>query len=444
VSRSSGWRWGARRPGRRRIDAPRFEREALPVRILRTVERSQRLLRLVVQTLQSRRQSGPDPISTPDSYQRLVGSLAFFDRPLPLTRFERPFPGEARAINRMVEIAASGVVSSYCTMQNANLCVKAMRGQHAKAHGCVKATFAVRDDLPSEFVTPLFRPGARYPAIVRFSNGLPIPHNDSKLDARGMALKLKDIPAPTVLETLSGGLAPPGEHDFLLSSFPVFFCQNVIDYLQFMEAVSAPTDTWRAVLRRGRKWVAFGIRYPKQLLTFFLTPLRRIRDPLSATYHSMSPYLFADKVVRYMITPAESSRTAPRRDAGSDRSENFLRDALVADLDPGTHGPEHKVAFDFAVRVRDAATPDDAEDASRWWNRPLDKNVKLARIEIPVQIVLSADQLYNCENMAFNPWNCLPEHRPLGSVNRMRLAVYLASLQVRRRLNMLGSISIAW
>jgi hypothetical protein len=41
--------------------------------------------------------------------------------------------------------------------------------------------------------------------------------------------------------------------------------------------------------------------------------------------------------------------------------------------------------------------------------------------------------------MVFNPWNCLPEHRPLGSVNRMCLAVYLASRQVRRELNMVAS-----
>jgi hypothetical protein len=33
--------------------------------------------------------------------------------------------------------------------------------------------------------------------------------------------------------------------------------------------------------------------------------------------------------------------------------------------------------------------------------------------------------------------NCLPEHRPLGSLNRMRLAVYLASSQIRHRLNMI-------
>jgi hypothetical protein len=52
---------------------------------------------------------------------------------------------------------------------------------------------------------------------------------------------------------------------------------------------------------------------------------------------------------------------------------------------------------------------------------------------------LAQNQLYDCEHMVFNPWNWLPEHRPPGSVNRMRLAVYLASRQVRRKLNMVGS-----
>src|SRR4029077_4530177 len=33
--------------------------------------------------------------------------------------------------------------------------------------------------------------------------------------------------------------------------------------------------------------------------------------------------------------------------------------------------------------------------------------------------------LYDCGHMVFNPPNCLPEHRPLGS-NRMRLAAYFA------------------
>jgi hypothetical protein len=65
--------------------------------------------------------------------------------------------------------------------------------------------------------------------------------------------------------------------------------------------------------------------------------------------------------------------------------------------------------------------------------------VRLGRIAIPKQKFLAPDRLYDCEHMTFNPWNCLQQHRPLGSANRMRLAVYLASLQVRRKLNMVAS-----
>jgi hypothetical protein len=40
---------------------------------------------------------------------------------------------------------------------------------------------------------------------------------------------------------------------------------------------------------------------------------------------------------------------------------------------------------------------------------------------------VAQNQLYGCEHMVFNLWNCPPEHRSLGSVNRTRLALYLAS-----------------
>ena len=68
-----------------------------------------------------------------------------------------------------------------------------------------------------------------------------------------------------------------------------------------------------------------------------------------------------------------------------------------------------------------------------------DRTVRLGRIEIPKQDFLTPDRQYECEHMMFNPWNCLEQHRPLGSINRMRLAVYLASLQLRQKLNMVAS-----
>jgi hypothetical protein len=63
----------------------------------------------------------------------------------------------------------------------------------------------------------------------------------------------------------------------------------------------------------------------------------------------------------------------------------------------------------------------------------------LARIEIPPQTFANPDALCSCENLRFAPWHARPEHRPLGSINRIRLLVYLASSRMRRRLNMVDS-----
>jgi hypothetical protein len=118
-------------------------------------------------------------------------------------------------------------------------------------------------------------------------------------------------------------------------------------------------------------------------------------------------------------------------------SKSFLREALVRDLDPRTHQGGDDVVFDFSMRVRHAATSDDVEDGSLRWTRPQERIVRLGSIAIPRQS-LAQNALYDCEHMVFNPWNCLPEYCRFGSVNRMRLAVYLASRPVRRKLNMVG------
>ena len=383
--------------------------------------------------------------ATPARYEELANSLELPDRPMPLSKFERAVPGEAILIGRMARIAAHAVISNYCAMKISDCFANAMRDQHAKSHGCVKAEFIVRDDLPAEFTTSLFRPGARYPAFVRFSNGNGRPRSDRKIDARGMAIKLRGVESATLLRTLAPDRARAGEHDFVLSSFPVFFCRDVVDYSELMNLVSAPHGTWREWLDLIKRVLEFGVRNPRQSVMFLLTgvvSLATIRNPLIATYHSMSPYLFGDdKVVRYVVRPERRRNNFARSWTFPTwpRSRSFLRDALVSDLDPAMHRPGDDFAFDFSVRVRHAASPNDAEDASRWWIAPRDRTVRLGSIEIPRQNFLTPDQLYECEHMTFNPWNCLEQHRPLGSINRMRLAVYLASLQVRQKLNMVAS-----
>lgn len=381
--------------------------------------------------------------ATPARYRELVNALEPPpDRPMPLHELERAVPGEATMIRQMARIAAEAVVTNYCEMKVSDCSTPAMRDQHAKTHGCVSAEFIVRDDLPAEFTTDLFRPGARYPATLRFSNGRGTAGSDRRIDARGLSIKLHKVGTDTVLRMLAPDKASAGEHDFALSSFPIFFCKNVIDYTLLMNAVSAPHATWREKLGRGLRGLEFIVRCPRQSYLFARTAvegLLTIRNPLTATYHSMSPFLFGEhKVVRYLVGPRDGQDEGARwrTFVPWTKPENFLRDALVRDLDP--HQPGADVVLDFSIRVRHAATPDDVEDASRWWSRPQDEVVRLGSIAIPRQSLLAQNQLYDCEHMVFNPWNCLPEHRPLGSVNRMRLAVYLASRQVRRKLNMVA------
>src|SRR5262249_8947164 len=119
-------------------------------------------------------------------------------------------------------------------------------------------------------------------------------------------------------------------------------------------------------------------------------------------------------------------------------SPDHLRDAMQSALDPGGHERPTGAIFDFAILLRAAPSVDDVEDASKPWDGANDVQISLARIEIPLQVFSTTDRDCDCENMMFNPWNTLPEHQPLGGLNRMRVAIYLASIRTRHRLNMIA------
>src|SRR5258706_13305386 len=422
-------RWSLDRRAGAEVSAVRSQGEPFVSRAFRELRRVGQFGRMIFQIVRpAPPRTAANTTATPARYEELANSLELPDRPMPLTKFERAVPGEAILIGRMARIAAHAVISNYCATKIADCSAHAMRDQHAKSHGCVKAEFIVRDDLPAEFTTSLFRPGEHYPAIVRFSNGNGRPQSDRRIDARGMAIKLHGVESATLLRTLAPDRARAGEHDFVLSSFPVFFCRDVVDYSELMNLVSAPHGTWREWLDLIKRVLEFGVRNPRQSVMFLLTgvlSLVTIRNPLTATYHTMSPFLFGDhKLVRYVVGPVRHRNNSARwwTFLAWPRSTNFLQDALVSDLDPAVHRPGDDFAFDFSVRVRHSASPDDAEDASRWWISPRDRTVRLGRIEIPRQNFLTPSQLYDGEHMTFNPWNCLEQHRPLGSINRMRLS----------------------
>jgi hypothetical protein len=64
------------------------------------------------------------------------------------------------------------------------------------------------------------------------------------------------------------------------------------------------------------------------------------------------------------------------------------------------------------------------EDATVEWDETVSPFRKVARVHIPPQEFESPEHMKFCENLAFNPWRVLPEHKPLGGLNRVRKDLY--------------------
>src|SRR5262249_48761244 len=59
----------------------------------------------------------------------------------------------------------------------------------------------------------------------------------------------------------------------------------------------------------------------------------------------------------------------------------------------------------------------------------------VATIIIPHQEFATPARDRFCETLSFTPWHALPQHRPLGAVNRMRRVAYEAISKLRHELN---------
>ena len=105
---------------------------------------------------------------------------------------------------------------------------------------------------------------------------------------------------------------------------------------------------------------------------------------------------------------------------------DYLTRALVSRLQ------SEEAVFDFKVQVQTDPTAMPVEDVSVEWNEAASEPRTVARLRIPPQKVdLTGDLAARCESISFNPWHALAEHRPMGGMNRLRKAVYQASIEKR-------------
>lgn len=309
-----------------------------------------------------------------------------------------------------------------------------LRGVHAKSHGCVNAKFEVLEDIDERLRVGLFcRPGASYDAVIRFSNADTLVRHDlrnGENGSRGMAIKIRSV-SGKVLDDDNGRAS----QDFLMINTPQFAFANVADYLKLQQILfqfdddpspffaplqnPPPTDPVKLA-------EFFRVKQTFDVVTLIKqTP---VANPLEVAYFGAAPFLFgADRVMRVSAVPRGPARPQV---VPPNAPENYLRQSLQA-----TMAGNEDVVFDFTVQVRRAGEDDlHIEDATKFWSPEEFPPHTVARITIPApQTGLDTpEHLEECERRFFTPWHALAEHQPLGGINRLRKAIYLASADLRR------------
>jgi hypothetical protein len=300
------------------------------------------------------------------------------------------------------------------------------RDAHAQPHGCVIALLEVYDAIEPDHQQGVFAdPGHRYKAWVRFSNGTQA--DDTQPDARGMAIKLMGVRGPKLLDRRED--PERKTQDFVMVNYHTFFLRTVEEYEEFFDYQAKNRPTAYFFAGPPWRWQLHEFYHGAHML------YQRVASPLATTYYSMSAYRFGDPDEERGHPAARNAKfsarpcTPPTEPMPSPRGPHYLRDALVRDLGA------RDACFELAIQLQNPAKNMPIEDVTIQWDERDAPYVPVARLFIPRQEFSTDVQNRFCENLQFAPWHGLPAHRPVGSLNRARGAVYRAVSQRRHNHN---------
>lgn len=355
---------------------------------------------------------------------------------------------------------------------------EALRGVHPKSHGCVNATFTIKEKLRRRLRNGLFaEPGKTYKAKIRYSNATtaitpdmaPGPDGVMLSESRGMAIKVLGIKGKMLVKD-----GRRNAQDFLLINTPAFAFSNVRDYLRATHALMAdpagvdgklfflPLQMLQAGLLDPAtgKMTPVGAKEPPefaQMRAIFKNSIFKnftardlaatvksfgvvqqiqaatVRNPLETPYFTAAPLHFGgSRVARFAVFPEEAPKnTKPITAAEYKRlGKDFLAKALAKSMasgDPVRLSFQAQVLHPIEVKGRVSELVEDAavawDDEEFGWD-------ELATITIdPAD--QPADLVDACKADRFTPWHSLAAHKPLGGINRLRQPVYVTSGNTR-------------
>lgn len=282
----------------------------------------------------------------------------------------------------------------------------AQRPVFLRLHGAARGTFIVQPDLPEDLRVGVFALES-FPAWVRFSSDLPA-GSDFKSTV-GIGIKLFDVPGEKLLEPDTE--APT--QDFILQNHDVFFVDTAKDMCEFTYA--------GVVLHDYDSYLKAHPRTAEILDAM----AKVVPSVLGTEYWAILPFAFGkDRYVKYKLEP----ETVP----GGPLTPPSPNDPFYMHADLKRRLLAGESRFRFLVQLRTDPETMPLDQATERWDSPF---VHVATLVLPAQDVDARGQSPYGENLAYNIWQALPEHAPVGSIAEARKVVYHASADLRRNVN---------
>jgi hypothetical protein len=290
------------------------------------------------------------------------------------------------------------------------------RGGNTKTHGLVRAEFTVRSDLPPHLRHGIFASPRTYAAWVRYSGPGPLWQPDIEdVGFMSMAIKLMGVPGPKLLED------EQFTQDLFGTSAPTFVTPDT--------RRNARLQSWS--YQNAPVFYFFNVFEETHFLDAFMNLLwtKTQHNPLEDQYFSTVPYLLGEgQATQYSFHSRLKTRT-PVPNLPGRPPDNYLRDAMVATL------ARTDVEFDICLQVQTDPFLMPIENAAVMWPTRLSPRVPAAVLRIPRQTFDSPEQIAFARVLSYNPWHCVPEHRPLGNVSRARKRIYWELSRLRMQMN---------
>ncbi|MCK8469058.1 catalase family protein [Microbacterium sp. KSW4-16] len=306
----------------------------------------------------------------------------------------------------------------------------AIRGAHAKIHGCVVGTLEVHADLPAHLAQGVFATPRKYPVILRLSSAPGDIRDDSIPVPHGMAIKIIGVPGPKLWPEGSDAVT----QDFVMVSLPTIPFGDVSKYLKAQGLIDKQT----ASPDRVQHLTADFAHRTNEVLSHFgiqnsaIEGLGVSNDHiLGQTFHTMAAVRYGDYIAKLSVAPSSPSvKTLIGQRIDTHGNPSKLRDLVEAFF------REQGAEYEMRAQLCSDLTAMPVEDASVLWDEASSPHQVIATVSIPPQEAYSpARRVYSDDVLSFSPWHAIEEHRPLGSIMRIRKQAYESSSKFRHEMN---------